>query len=231
MKGRENTEEKNIKQMVRYIAPYWIPAFAGMTKRTEKMKRVLGLAIVAIVILISSVPVDAIFLELPYYRNFEDDPVDTLLDDDECMGFDFGSGYANNGYSMVRDFSDEGITARAGNNYWKLGVFVDDCSTILNDAYKVYGGLEGTNPDPWGCNILYHYCPDVASLMVVNIVQNKELYPKQVLFDLNSDSLYNPLLKRGSNEFWPNGILANNGLFALVAVSLDSKAVPWQSQS
>ena len=63
----------------------------------------------------------------------------------------------------------------------------------------------------------YHYCPDVASLMVVNIVQNKELYPKQVLFDLNSDSLYNPLLKRGSNEFWPNGILANNGLFALVA--------------
>ena len=79
--------------------------------------------------------------------------------------------------------------------------------------------------------IKYHYCPDVASLMVVNIVQNKELYPKQVLFDLNSDSLYNPLLKRGSNEFWPNGILANNGLFALVAVSLDSKAVPWQSQS
>jgi hypothetical protein len=32
----ERGEEKNIKQMVRCIAPYWIPAFAGMTKKEQR---------------------------------------------------------------------------------------------------------------------------------------------------------------------------------------------------
>jgi hypothetical protein len=64
-----------------------------------------------------------------------------------------------------------------------------------------------------------------------NILQNKNLHQKQALFDLNSDSLYNPLLKRGYNEFRKNGILADNGLSALVAISLDSKTTSRQSQN
>ena len=60
-------------------------------------------------------------------------------------------------------------------------------------------------------------------MAVGNVLQNNNLHLKQALSDLNAESLYNPLLKRGYNEFWQNGILANNGLFAPVAVSLDSK--------
>ena len=79
--------------------------------------------------------------------------------------------------------------------------------------------------------IIIHYCPDVVSLAMGNILQNKNLHQKQALFDLNSDSLYNLLLKRGYNEFRENGILADNGLSALVAISLDSKTTSRQSQN
>ena len=85
------------------------------------------------------------------------------------------------------------------------------------------------NIDIINASIEFHYCPDVVSLAVGNVLQHNNLRLKQALSDLDSESLYNPLLKRGYNEFWQNGFLANNGLFALVAVSLDSKAVSWQS--
>ena len=76
-------------------------------------------------------------------------------------------------------------------------------------------------------NMPFHYCPDVVSFPADNVLQNSHLHSKQVLFDLNSDSLYNPLLKGGRNEFRENDILANNGLLALVAVSLDRKTASW----
>ena len=37
-----------------------------------------------------------------------------------------------------------------------------------------------------------HYCPDVVSLAVGNVLQNNNLHLKQALSDLNSESLYNP---------------------------------------
>ena len=55
----------------------------------------------------------------------------------------------------------------------------------------------------YGCLMFnkYHYCPDVVSFPVDNVLQNSHLHSKQVLFDLNLDSLYNPFLKGGCNEF------------------------------
>jgi F5/8 type C domain len=39
---REKREEKNIKQMVRYIAPYWIPDSAGMTRKDKEDEKDIG---------------------------------------------------------------------------------------------------------------------------------------------------------------------------------------------
>jgi len=36
-------EEKNIKQMVRYIAPYRIPASAGMTRKDKENEKDIGI--------------------------------------------------------------------------------------------------------------------------------------------------------------------------------------------
>ena len=47
----------------------------------------------------------------------------------------------------------------------------------------------------------YHYYPDIVSLAVGNVLQNNNLHLKQALSDLNAESLYDLLLKRGYNEF------------------------------
>jgi hypothetical protein len=83
-----------------------------------------------------------------YYVGFEEDEgflPDGFFDMGNARGFDVNLNYSDNGYSTVEDYSSDSITARYGDQYWKLGTTIDDCGTIFDDAYKEYGTWEGWN--------------------------------------------------------------------------------------
>jgi hypothetical protein len=85
-----------------------------------------------------------------FYESFESYATNTNYDPDhdgnsdgvEYFRFDVNDqGYANNGNNLVLS-TEESITARYGDKYFKMYVTIDDCDTIYEDAYKTYATLE-----------------------------------------------------------------------------------------